>query len=268
VSDVDWLPLLREIADRSDEISLGLFRSRDLHVQTKPDRSLVTEADLAVEKAARALVAERRPELAVYGEEEGEAADRGAGRLIIDPIDSTANFARGIPVYATLLAIEFGDEIVAGLVSAPALATRWYATLGGGAFRIGPGGSGAEERLRVSAVDELANAQLFHGSLGGLEGKHAPPGLVDLARATERQRGFGDFWQHMLVAEGGGEAAVDPIVAPWDIAPLSLIIDEAGGRWSTLAGERSLRAGSFVSTNGVLHEQVLAALGRSASTET
>jgi histidinol-phosphatase len=253
VPKTDWLPLLREIADRSDEIAQRLFRRVDLRVEEKPDRSLVTEADREIESASRKLVAERRPELGVYGEEQGEQAGSSGARLIIDPIDSTTNFVRGIPVFATLLAIEVEREVVAGLVSAPALGTRWHAARGQGAWQ-------GERRLHVSGVRQLAHAQLFHGSLGGFEGTCTPPGLQRLAMATYRQRGFGDFWQHCLVATGSGEIAFDPIVAPWDIAALQVIVEEAGGRATTLGGERSIYKGSLVSSNGLLHEQALALL--------
>lgn len=253
VNNTDWLPLLSEIADRSDEIARRLFRRVDLRIEEKPDRSLVTEADRDIETAARALIAARRPELGVYGEEQGEQAGSSGTRLIIDPIDATANFARGIPVFATLLAIEHESEIVAGLVSAPALGTRWHASRGNGAWQ-------GDRRLRVSGIRQLPTAQLFHGSIGGYEGGRTPPGLLTLARATHRQRGFGDFWQHCLVAAGSGEIAVDPIVAPWDIAALQILVEEAGGRATTLSGERTIYAGSLVSTNGFLHAEALALL--------
>ncbi len=249
----DWLPLLGEIADRSDEIARRLFRRVDLRVEQKPDRSLVTEADREIESAARKLVAERHPDLGVFGEEQGEQIGRSSARLIIDPIDATANFVRGIPVFATLLAIEIEAEVVAGLVSAPELGTRWHASRGHGAFQ-------GERRLQVSAVRQLEHAQLFHGSLGGYEGGRTPPGLHQLAKATHRQRGFGDFWQHCLVAAGSGEIAVDPIVQPWDIAALQVLVEEAGGRATTQNGERSIYGGSLVTTNGLLHAEALALL--------
>ncbi|HTO69645.1 MAG TPA: inositol monophosphatase family protein [Myxococcota bacterium] len=249
----DWLPLLAELADRADEIALRLFCSADLYVAEKPDKSLVTAADREIEATARKLVGERRPELGIYGEEEGEALGSSDARLIIDPIDSTANFVRGVPVFATLLAIEVAGEVAAGLVSAPALVTRWHAARGSGAWQ-------GKRRLRVSGIAKLENAQLFHGSLGGFEGKQTPPGLLALARATHRQRGFGDFWQHCLVAAGSGELAFDPIVAPWDIAALQVLVEEAGGRATTLGGERTIYKGSLVSTNGLLHDAALAHL--------
>jgi len=253
VPKTDWLPLLAEIADRSDEIARRLFRSVDLHVEEKADRSLVSEADREIEGAARQLVARRRPELGVFGEEQGEQAGRSSARLIIDPIDATANFVRGIPVFATLLAIEVDLEVVAGVVSAPALGTRWHAARGQGAWQ-------GERRLRVSGVRQLPQAQLFHGSLAGFEGARMPPGLLRLATSTHRQRGFGDFWQHCLVAAGSGEIAVDPIVQPWDIAALQVLVEEAGGRATAESGERSIYGGSLVSTNGLLHQEALALL--------
>lgn len=251
----DWLPLLFEIADRCDAIARRLFRSADLYVEAKPDRSLVTEADREIERAAAALVATRHPELGVFGEEDGERAGGGSARLIIDPIDATANFVRGIPVFATLLGLEVEGEVVAGVVSAPALHTRWHAARGAGAFQD-------DRRIRVSGIRELALAQLFHGSLGGYEGQRTPGGLRELAMATHRQRGFGDFWQHCLVAAGAGEISVDPIVQPWDIAALQVIVEEAGGRATTLGGERSIYGGSLVATNGWLHDEALALLSR------
>lgn len=249
----DWLPFLSDAADRADEISTRLFRSRDLHVEEKPDRSLVTEADLAVEEALRELVARRHPELGVFGEEHGEKQGESSTRLIIDPIDATANFARGIAVYATLLAIEVDGEVAAGLVSAPALHSRWWAARGAGAH------SGSR-RLAVSGIRKLDLAQMFHGSLAGSEGTRLGPRIVRLAERTQRQRGFGDFYQHVLVAEGSGEISIDPIVHPWDVAPLQVIVEEAGGRATDRHGERSIYTGSLVATNGCLHDAVLEAL--------
>ncbi len=254
----DWLPFLSEAADRADEISTRLFRSRDLRVDQKPDKSLVTEADLAVEEAARELVAQRHPELGVFGEEQGEDGGSGDARLIIDPIDATANFARGIPVFSTLLAIEEAGEIAAGFVTAPALGSRWWAARGDGAYTTSRGG--VRRLLAVSAVRELEHAQLFHGSLAGVEGTPLNPRIIELAKRTHRQRGFGDFYQHMLVAEGCGEIAIDPIVNPWDVAALLVIVEEAGGRATDRNGERSIYEGSLVTSNGWLHDTVLEAL--------
>ncbi len=245
-----WLDLLHEIADAADQTALRYFRASDLRVETKPDRSLVSEADRSIEESVRRLAHERHPEIGILGEELGESGPSGGTRLIVDPIDATANFVRGVSIFATLLAIEQDGEIVAGLVSAPALHGRWTAARGSGAFE-------GKRPLRVSGVEALEHAQLLHGSVGGVEAQRTPPGLLTLANATWRQRGLGDFWQHCMVAEGAGEIAVDPLMSPWDIAPLLVLIEEAGGRGTSLAGERSIYAGSLVSSNGLLHERAL-----------
>ncbi len=245
----DWLAFLRELADRTDPIARRWFRSSDLRVESKPDLTPVTEADRSIEEAARELVAERHPGLGVLGEELGD--DGAAARLIIDPIDGTRNFVRGIPVFATLLALEIDAELVASLVSAPALQLRWWAARGAGAWE-------GERRLRVSRVSRLADAQLFHGSLTGDEAGDGGDALRRLAGATPRQRGFGDFYQHVLVASGSGEIAFDPGLQPWDVAALIPLVEEAGGRITGPTGERGLHAGTYVTTNGELHEAALA----------
>jgi histidinol-phosphatase len=248
----DWLPFLHELADAADSISTPYFRRTDLSVERKPDRSLVTTADLEIESAVRDLVAQRHPELGVFGEEHGELKGSSGGRLIVDPIDATANFARGIPIFATLLAIEDEGEIVAGLVSAPALHQRWHAARGEGAFC-------GSRRLSVSRVKAMEDAQVFHGSLAGAEAAPGTERIPALLEQSWRQRGVGDFWQHVLVAEGCGELAIDPVVKPWDIAPLQVIVEEAGGLATTLQGERSIYGGSLLCSNGALHATALAA---------
>lgn len=248
----DWLPLLHALADRADEISTRYFRSSDLPIERKPDRSLVTKADLEVEEAVRDIVAQRHPELGVFGEEHGEHQGSSGTRLIVDPIDATANFARGLPIYATLLAIEEDGEIVAGLVAAPALHQRWHAARGQGAFC-------GTRRLQVSKVAAIEDAQIFHGSLAGAEAMPGTERIPGLLQQSWRQRGVGDFYQHVLVAEGCGELAVDPIVSPWDIAPLQVIVEEAGGLATTVEGERTIYGRSLISSNGTLHAVGLAA---------
>lgn len=243
----DWLPLLTEIADRADPIALRYFRAADLAVDAKADESPVTVADRAIEEAARELVGRRHPGLGIFGEEFGETGAAGEARLIIDPIDGTRNFVRGIPFFASLLAVEVAGEVVAGLVSAPALGQRWRAARGHGAFC-------GSRPLRVSAVRELAQAQIFHGDLSGTE-PSPPPGAAALFRRAQRTRGFGDFYQHLLVAEGAGEFAIDPSVKPWDVAALQVIVEEAGGRATTLEGERAIAGGSLISSNRLLHEE-------------
>lgn len=249
LTPLEWIRFLTEIADEADAIALRLFRIGTLKVQVKPDSSPVSEADQEIEATARGLVARHHPELGILGEEEGETGSRDR-RLILDPIDGTRNFVRGIPVFATLLAIEVEGEVVAGLVSAPALGQRWHAARGAGAWN-------RDRRLKVSPISEWSEAQVFHGSLSGSEAREVPPGLFTLIRQSERSRGYGDFWQHMLVAEGSGEVAVDPKVAPWDIAALQVIVEEAGGRATTLSGERSIYGGSLVSSNRALHDSAI-----------
>jgi histidinol-phosphatase len=248
-----WLSLLFEIADRADAIALDCFGRQDLRIDTKPDRTLVTEADLAIEAEARRIARQRVPGLAVLGEEEGSEPDHGSGRLVIDPIDATANFVRGIPIFATLLAIEREGQLLAGLVSAPALRARWHASRGAGAFRDA-------RRLQVSRTRSLAEAQMFHGSLAGREASGRWPGHLQLLQSSHRQRGFGDFYQHVLVCEGAGELALDPGVSPWDVAPLILIAEEAGGRATGFDGSVSIHAGSLLTTNGYLHDEALRVL--------
>ena len=245
-----WLPLLSEIADGADRIALQFFRARDLVVDEKPDKSPVTEADRGIEAMAARLVRTRHAELGVLGEEHGDAPGSAATRLIIDPIDGTRNFVRGIPVFATLLAIEQDGEVVAGVVSAPALATRWHAARGAGAFHNG-------RPVRVSRVARLGDALLLHGNLGpGARSR----GFAALARRVDCTRGFGDFYQHSLVAEGAGEIALDPEVSAWDVAALQVLVEEAGGLATTVDGARSIYGGSLVTSNGLLHAHVLEAL--------
>ena len=255
LAPADWLDLLHEIAVRTEDVALRFFRARDLRVDEKPDRSPVSEADREIESVVRAIVGERYPELAILGEEEGETGagpGGGGARLIVDPIDGTRNFVRGIPIFATLLAIEDEGEIVAGVANAPALGVRWHAARGEGAFRDG-------RAIHVSGVRHLDRALVLHGNLGTSE--PAPPeGFLALARRAERTRGFGDFYQHVLVAEGAAEIALDPAVQPWDVAALQILVEEAGGRATTIHGERAIRGGSLLTTNGALHPAALAAL--------
>jgi histidinol-phosphatase len=248
----DWLPFLAQIADAADEIALRYFRRHDLRVDTKSNMTPVSEADLAIESAARRLAAARHPELGMLGEEEG-ATGSTSERLILDPIDATRNFVRGIPVFATLIAVEIEGEIVAGLVSAPALGTRWHAARGAGAWR-------GDQRLAVSGISDWSEAQVFHGSLGGSEKSRWSDRIGQVSGRAHRDRGFGDFWQHVLVAEGAGEMALDPGVSAWDVAPLQVIVEEAGGLATTVEGERTIYGGSLLSSNRLMHQAALNAL--------
>ena len=259
---VDALDLALELADLADGITMKRFRADDLKVATKPDLTPVSEADEAVERAIRKRLAASSASAAhlVLGEEFGaEAAGARAAdseyRWIIDPIDGTKSYVRGVPIWATLIGLERAGELVVGVASAPALGMRWWAGRGLGAFRDGA-------RMRVSSVAALDDAQLsfawdtserFHADGIGTR-------LIDLSHRCWRTRGIGDFWQHVLVAEGAFDIAIDPIVSLWDIAALVPIIEEAGGRWSAVDGRVDVDAGSFVCTNGLLHDAVIASL--------
>jgi histidinol-phosphatase len=246
----EWLSLLTQIADRADQIALRYFRADALEVSEKTDASPVTVADRSIEEAAGALLRRLHPGLGIFGEEYGERGPGDGARLIIDPIDGTRNFVRGIPIFATLLAIEAQGEVVAGLVSAPAMGLRWHAARGHGA-RCGP------RRLHVSDIRDLARGQVFHGDLSGHAEASPPPGIHALFARSQRTRGFGDFYQHLLVAEGAGEFAIDATVKPWDIAPLQVILEEAGGRATSLGGVRTIYGGSLVTSNGLVHDEAL-----------
>jgi histidinol-phosphatase len=253
----DDLRLALELADIADAITMERHRASDLRVETKPDRTPVTEADQAVERALRERLAEMRPGDAVIGEEYGASGAAGGRRWIIDPIDGTASYLRGMPTWSTLIALADGEEIVAGVVSMPALARRWWAVRGGGAFADG-------EPIRVSAVNELADAQLCWSGIGEWDAIGRGEAIIELARACWRSRGIGDAWQYMLVAEGAADIALDPTVSVWDMAAVSVVVEEAGGRFTSLAGRRTPAGGSGLATNGLVHEAALAIVGTRA----
>jgi histidinol-phosphatase len=251
------LDLALELADAADVITMARFRAIDLKVTTKPDLTPVSEADHAVERAIRERLADATGH-AVLGEEFGHDVgtdDDAEFRWIIDPIDGTKSYVRGLPIWGTLIGLEHAGELVLGVASAPALHSRWWAGRGLGAFRDG-------EPISVSAISELDDAQISFSwdtrerfDAGGIGEK-----MLALAHRCWRFRGVGDFWQYMLVAEGAVDIAMDPIVNVWDVAALVPIIEEAGGRWSTVDGRNDVNGGDFVCTNGPLHDTVLAAL--------
>jgi histidinol-phosphatase len=237
------LALALRLADAADAISLPHFRS-GLAIETKADLTPVTEADRAVEAELRRILADERPDDAILGEEQG-AAGTGSRRWILDPIDGTRNYARGIPVWGTLVALEENGVVDVGVVSAPALGHRWWAERGQGAFANG-------ERIRVSAVSEVEEAVLSFSI-----DNEVPP----LARRAWHARGLGDFWAHMLVAEGAVDGAVDSIgVSEWDLAAVQVVVEEAGGRFTDFSGESRIDTGSAVTSNGLVHDELLAAM--------
>lgn len=254
----DDLALALELAAHADAISLDRFRAVDLTVTTKPDRTPVTDADQAVERVIRDGLAAARPHDGILGEEYGAAAgtESGADRQwIIDPIDGTANFLRGVPIWGTLIALAIGGVPVVGVVSAPALRQRWWAGRGLGAFTAEAGGPA--RGLHVSGVVDLADASLSYNSLPGWDDAGRLEPLIDLTRAVWRARAIGDMWSYMLVAEGAIDIAGEFDLKPYDMAALQPIVEEAGGRFSSVDGEPGPWHGSALATNGLLHEEVL-----------
>jgi histidinol-phosphatase len=239
--------------DATDRIALEHFRV-DVPYKNKDDGTPVTEADLAIENVLRKAIGETYPEDSVVGEE-GGAAERTQSdrRWIIDPIDGTKNFRRGIPVFATLVALEEAGSIVVGVVSAPALRTRWYARKSGGAFRDG-------NKISVSKVKDVSFAEICSGGVGTIAQEGLAEKFDDLCKKAARHRAFGDFWGHMLVAQGSMDVMVDPVVDLWDLAALKVIVEEAGGTMTSLSGEDRVDKGSAVTTNGHLHPAVVEAL--------
>lgn len=256
------LQLARQLADMADEISSDRFRANDLLVTMKPDMTHVTDADKAVESAIRGGLADSRPGDAVLGEEFGGDGDTDAvphRQWIIDPIDGTANYVRGVPVWATLIALAVDGVPVLGVVSAPALGRRWWAALGQGAWtseRVTES-ERREQRIFVSGVTDLADASLSYNSLKGWDDVGRLDQLIDLSREVWRTRAYGEMWSYMMVAEGLVEVAGEFDVKPWDLAALAPIVQEAGGRFTSADGEDGPWHGSAIATNGMLHDAVL-----------
>ncbi len=254
----DDLRLAHVLADDADSLTMDRFKAQDLHVVNKPDLTPVTDADQSVEQSMRRTLSRARPRDAFYGEEEGSSG-WGPRRWVVDPIDGTKNFVRGVPVWATLIALMVEDEVVASVASAPALGRRWWASKGGGAF-TGKSLFSATP-CYVSDVGTLENASLSYSSLHGWDSRGRQDDFIALTRRCWRSRAYGDFWSYMLVAEGAVDVAVEPELELYDMAALCLIVDEAGGRFTSLDGTPGPQGGSALATNGRLHEQVLAFVG-------
>ena len=277
---LDDLALAHALADLADAITLDRYQAQDLVIATKPDNTPVTDADRAVETAIREALATHRTSDGLVGEEFGSHKGSSGRYWVIDPIDGTKNFMRGVPTWATLIALVQVDaagteEVVVGIASAPALARRWAAAKGHGAtvrFNSGvsdfvdseldgefvPDATVNEKRISVSKVSTLADASISYSDFVGW-GDRLEPFQKMLAGAW-RTRGIGDFWSHMLVAEGAVDVAIEPSLALWDMAALDIIVREAGGSFSNTAGQSGPFGGSGVSTNGVLHNQVIRGL--------
>jgi histidinol-phosphatase len=261
---VDDLALALELADVADAITRAHFQPGGLSFENKSDGSPVTAIDRAVEQVIRERVAVARPDHVVLGEEAGGGAsdDRAGGRSrwIVDPIDGTRKFVRGIGIFATLIALEVDGELVVGVASAPfmgAAGRRWWAAHGLGAFSDG-------RPIHVSGIERLEDAHVLHGSVEGWVRRGYATSLTDLSTACWGTTGYGDFWIHLLVAEGAAEAALEPDSAVWDVAALKVIVEEAGGSFTDFEGRRRADGGSGLSSNGLVHDAVLGVLaGRS-----
>jgi histidinol-phosphatase len=245
---------LIELADLADSISMPHYEAQDFVVETKPDRSEVTIADRGVEDALMVAISQRFPTHQVLGEEFGVrgGSPESGYRWIIDPIDGTSNYTRHVPIWATLIALEHDGVLVGAMVSSPALSRRWWALRGSGAYADG-------RPIRVSAVTDVEHAFVSFSD-GHWTDVAMRARLATLVGACNRQRCIGDFWQHMLVAEGAIDLAIEPIVSLWDLAAIQLIVEEAGGVFTDISGAARADGGSAVSTNGLLHPAVLSAL--------
>lgn len=255
----DDLALALELADAADAITLDRFEASDLKVKSKPDMTPVSDADVAVEEVLRERLAEARPGDSIVGEEFGGETVFEGRQWVIDPIDGTKNFVRGVPVWATLISLLVDGQPVLGVVSAPALARRWYAAKGSGAWRTF--NKGSLKRLEVSHVGELADASLAMSSLEGWKARGLQENFIALTERTWRLRGYGDFFGYCLVAEGAVDIAAEPEVSVWDLAALSVLVTEAGGTFSSLSGEPGPHGGDAIATNGLLHDAAREVIG-------
>ncbi|MGE5829911.1 MAG: histidinol-phosphatase [Micromonosporaceae bacterium] len=254
----DDLALAHVLADTADSIAMARFRSLDLRVTAKPDLTPVTDADTTVEKALRSTLARTRPRDGVLGEEYGQspaAAGPSQRQWVIDPIDGTKNFVRGVPIWATLIALMDGSDPVVGMVSAPGLSRRWWAAKGLGAYAGRH--TTAATAIHVSGISRLADASFCYSSLVGWEQAGRLEAILEINRRTWRSRAYGDFYGYMLVAEGAVDIMVEPELSLWDLAALVPIVTEAGGTFTDLGGRPGPGGGSAVATNGKLHAEIL-----------
>ena len=257
-----WLQFALELCDTADAVALGAFR-RDLVIETKPDRTFVTQADRGIEQEIRTRIADAFPDHGIVGEEFGTSDPDASVRWYLDPIDGTHNFMRGVPLFGTLIGIERDGELQVGVVSAPALGSRWYARRGGGAWAVDRGpsaarGSPAGSPFRRSQRSRTCSCCTAPRRDVATSGK--APGFDALIADAWRDRGFGDFWGYTLVAEGAAEAMVEADLSSWDMAAPFVVVEEAGGRMTDLSGRRTIHERSALATNGILHEEVLARL--------
>ncbi len=252
--------LLLEVADQVDRYTLAHFTQRDYQVYEKADLTPVSDIDRGAEQMIRQALAAARPDDLIYGEEYGgNAAEANQARWIIDPIDGTKNFVRGVPVWATLIGLELAGEMVASIVSAPALTRRWWAGRGLGSWRSFNGGE--PQANKVSKIGELKDASFSYSSLSGWEERGSLEAFLELTRKVWRTRAYGDFYSYMLVAEGVVDAAAEPELEVYDMAALVPIVEEAGGRFTSLQGKKGCAGRDALATNSHLHQRILAMLG-------
>ncbi|MBV7282709.1 histidinol-phosphatase [Corynebacterium sp. TAE3-ERU30] len=254
------LALALELADIADSITTDRFHAADLQVKSKPDLTPVSDADTACEEALRERLAIDRPQDSILGEEFGGDTTMAGRQWVIDPIDGTKNFVRGVPVWCTLISLLVDGEPVVGVVSAPALTRRWWASAGQGAWAQPHGAS--PRRIQVSQVASLADASVSFSSLAGWQERGQLEEFVRLSEDTWRLRGYGDFFSYALLAEGAVDIALEPEVSLWDLAALSVLVTEAGGRFTSVEGEEGPHGGSALASNGLLHEELLSRFSR------
>ncbi|MGZ6314707.1 MAG: inositol monophosphatase family protein [Candidatus Limnocylindrales bacterium] len=250
-----WRDTALALCDEADAISMAGFRG-DIGLEAKPDGSFVTEVDRSIERLLRERIRAAYPDCGLVGEEEGSDRAEASVCWYVDPIDATHNYMRGIPIFATLLAVAVDGEVQLGVVSAPALRERWVAWRGGGAWR----GSG---RIAVSRIATIAESTLLYGSRTEDMRSGLMPGLDATLAEAWRERGLGDFWGYMLVAEGAAEAMIETGAHSWDWAAPQVIVEEAGGRFTTASGERTINGTSAVASNGLIHDELLGRLRES-----
>lgn len=251
-----WLRFAQAACDEADRIALAAYHT-ELHVDTKKDGSFVTDADRAIERVVRERIADTYPTHGVVGEEYGREGESAAERWYLDPIDGTHNFMRGVPLFGTLLAVERDGELQVGVVSAPAIGQRWYASRGEGTWVVGGAGGRTPRRLRVSDVERLEESQILFRSVNDMHDSRVSTGFDRLIREVWRERGFGDFWGYTLVADGAAEAMMEQDLGPWDLAAPWILVEEAGGRVTDFDGHRGFARGEGLATNGRLHRTVL-----------
>lgn len=244
------LQFVLNLCDEIDQYTLSSFEKREFSVMTKADLSPVTEIDQETERRIRTAIEKEFPEDSIEGEEYGIESNQSSRSWIIDPIDGTKNYLRGIPVWGTLIALCVDGQPVLGVVSAPSLHRRWWASKGNGAYVN-------SKKITVSKIDELSMVEASYGNIIQFKNAGLPGALDRMVESFGRVRALGDFWSHMLVAEGVMECGIDPVCEAWDVGPIKIIVEEAGGTFTSIKGEDTIYGKSGVSSNGILHKQLM-----------